>query len=103
MAWSPCGRQIATSEWGALKLWDVDSKELDWILDAENVRSIVYSREGKLLAVGARAELLIWDLAVDNEGSNPIVMTGTTVFMSAIFSQDEQTIAVACALFSYGM
>ena len=95
VAWSPCGRQLATGS-GALMLWDAETGKHERTLNAEGVRSVVYSCKGKLLAVGFSAKLFVWDLASDKEGNNPIIMNGTGEFESAAFSQDEQIIATTC-------
>ncbi|GJJ76144.1 hypothetical protein EMPS_08503 [Entomortierella parvispora] len=96
VSWSPCGRQIAT---GAalsreLVLWNAETGEIERTLEADGEDMVVYSRQGKLLAIGSRAELI--DLASDTETNKPVVINCGTTAARAIFSQDEQTIVLAC-------
>ncbi|GJJ77583.1 hypothetical protein EMPS_09942 [Entomortierella parvispora] len=91
VAWSPCGRQIVTGT-TTLMLWNAETGELERILAGEGAHCVAYSRKGKLLA-GSSSKLTIWNLASDNGDNKPVIMKGTSSFQSAVFSQDEQTIA----------
>jgi len=96
VSWSPCGRQIATGATLSreLLLWDAETGELERTLEAEGQDMIVYSRQGKLLALGRCAELL--DLASDIEGNKSVIIRSMAQFTKAVFSEDEQTIVLAC-------
>jgi len=95
VAWSPCGRQIATGT-TALMLWDAKTGELERTLDEGGAASVIYSPKGKLLG-GSGTKLTVWDLASDSNGNKPTVMKGISSFQRTAFSQDEQTIAASCS------
>lgn len=53
MVFSPDGAFLASAEhYGMLRLWDLKKEKLHWELPNSHVRSIAFSRDGRLLATG---------------------------------------------------
>ena len=66
MAFSPCGRQLASaSDGGSVKLWDLGGGEALQTLQghSEWVKSVSFSPDGERVVSVDRYRLRIWDLA----------------------------------------
>ncbi len=76
LAVSPDGGWVATAHQSDILLWSGNSGELAAVLEghADNVRCVVFSRDGNRLASGSNDETIrVWDLA---SGSSTVVLEG---------------------------
>ena len=74
LAYSPDGKTLAVALYKQVQLWDVATNKLReiWKGHPDTVRSVVYSKDGKLLVAcggvsGASGEVRIWDTVTNHE------------------------------------
>jgi WD40 repeat protein len=99
MAWRPDGSQIAIGGYKETRLFDLQSrKEVPIFATAEAVRSLAFSRDGKLLAAAGglparKGEVKIWDMSAQTIAHT---ITGHSDCIYAVaFSPDGATLATA--------
>ncbi|MFS8119790.1 MAG: WD40 repeat domain-containing protein, partial [Microcoleus sp.] len=64
VSFSPDGKMLASgSDYGAIKLWSLEGKELMRLKRSEAVRSVAWSSDGKWLASGSNDKTVrLWNL-----------------------------------------
>jgi WD40 repeat protein len=88
------GKALATSGWDRkARLWDVATGRLLRVLPGEAL-ALAASPDGKLLALGNRELVRVWDVAADKEAARVAPAPGRDVWALA-FSPDGKTLAGA--------
>ena len=98
-AFSPDGRTLATGERGSVWLWDTvtGQEQVRILANRRWVRSVAFSADGGLLAIGGDAgpfNLRLWEIA-ENRGRTRTTAPSDLVILSAAFSPHGDMFAVA--------
>ena len=92
VAFSPDGAFLATGSYDGVELWNVASRTEVGSLSKDGVRSVKFSREGTLLAVGMLDDTVrLWDVA--NRKEVGILRGHTNDVTSVAFSRDGTLLA----------
>lgn len=96
VAFSPDGKQLATGSYDVVKVWDVETRELQQTLEPGSgyVKALVFSPDGRLLASGSYKRLTLWDT---QNWKEDLSLQGHRGFVTDVaFTPDGKRRATSC-------
>jgi len=96
VAFSPDGTRLATGSYEVVKIWNVETRQLETTLDAGSgyVKALAYSPDGRQLAVGSYRQLTLWDPQTSQQTRSLLGHRGFVT--DAAFSPDGSRLVTAC-------
>lgn len=89
VAFSADGKKLAAAGYDdTVMVWDAETHELITRMDAEEARMVVFSRDGKTLAIATSHTVNVWDTFTNRRR-----LDGYTALESVVFSPDGETLA----------